>query len=105
MNRKKEVFISNKSPKKVLDLFKALSTGKDKPLKDLIIKFNLETNDGQNMSEYTDLLEKAVFDIKGIVEEKGIQSLFRLGKSHIKSSDITGLNDFELITFMVIKDE
>jgi len=105
MNKDKEVFISNKSPKKVLDIYKAVAAGKSSPNKELIIKFNLETKDGQNMNEYTDLLEKAVFDIKGIVEEKGIQSLFRLGKSSIKSNDVTGLNDFELITFMVIKDE
>lgn len=100
-----QIFISNKSPKKILDIFKSLSIGKKDVIKSVVSKFNKETKDGLYMDKYTDLLEKAVFDIKGIVEEKGIQSLFKLGKSSVKSSHIKGLNDFELITFMVIKND
>ena len=55
------------------------------------------------MDKYTGLLEKTIFDIKGYIEEKGIKSLFRLGKSTILDNKVTGLDDFELITFLVIK--
>ncbi len=55
------------------------------------------------MKKYTELLEKAVFDIKGVVEQKGIQSLFQIGQATLFENTVTGLNDFELISFLVIK--
>jgi len=55
------------------------------------------------MDKYTDMLETAIFDIKGYVEEKGVKSLFRFGKSTILENKVTGLEDFELVTFLVIK--
>jgi len=54
------------------------------------------------MHHYSDLLEKAVFDIQGKVEEKGIDSLFKLGKTSLIDKQVSGLSDFELVTFMVI---
>jgi hypothetical protein len=99
------IHISNKSPKRILDLFKSMTSGKSKVLKEVVQSFNKDTKDGTTMDKYTELLEKAVFDIKGIVEEKGVQSLFRLGHSTIKTNQVKGLNDFELVSFLVIKDE
>ena len=55
------------------------------------------------MSEYTDLLEKAVYDIKGIVGQKGIQSLFQLGQATLLDNAVSGLNDFELVSFLVVE--
>lgn len=55
------------------------------------------------MKKYTELLEKAVFNIKGVVEQKGIQSLFQIGQATLFENTVTGLNDFELISFLVIK--
>lgn len=66
-------------------------------------EFNEETKNGNKMYKYTELLEKAIFEIKGYVEEKGIKPLFRLGQATILDNKVTGLNDFELITFLVIK--
>ncbi|MCF7926317.1 MAG: helicase [Candidatus Izimaplasma sp.] len=100
-----DIHISNKSPKRILDLFKSMTTGKSDVLREVVESFNKETKDGTKMDKYTELLEKAVFDIKGIAEEKGVQSLFRLGRSTIKTNQVKGLNDFELVSFLVIKDE
>jgi hypothetical protein len=55
------------------------------------------------MSKYTYLLEAAVNDIKGIAEKKGVSSLFSLGTSSVLTNKITGINDFELISFLVVK--
>jgi hypothetical protein len=55
------------------------------------------------MSLYTKLLDGAVNDIKGTVDEKGVKSLFNVGKSNIKEQAVTGSKDFELVTFLVIK--
>jgi hypothetical protein len=97
------ILVKNTNPKKILDIYKAICIGKDEIIKDLVNEFNIETRNGNKMEKYTSLLEKAIFDIKGYIEEKGIKSLFRLGKSTILDNKVTGLNDFELITFLVIK--
>jgi superfamily II DNA or RNA helicase len=97
------ILVKNTNPKKILDIYKALCTGKDEIIKELVNEFNTETKNGNKMEKYTSLLEKAIFDIKGYIEEKGIKSLFRLGKSTILDNKVTGLNDFELVTFLVIK--
>lgn len=99
-----DIFISNKSPKSILDLYKGIAANNKDLLKEVVSEFNKETKDGYKMDKYTNLLEKAVHDIKGIVEEKGIKSLFKLGTSSITTNQIEGLNDFELISFLVIKN-
>jgi SNF2 family DNA or RNA helicase len=95
--------IKNTNPKKILDIYKAITSNKNETIKKLVNEFNQETKNGNKMDKYTGLLEKAIFDIKGYIEEKGIKSLFRLGKSTILDNKVTGLDDFELITFLVIK--
>ena len=97
------IHISNSNPKKILDICKSLCETKTKPIENLVRKFNHETKNGNDMSKYTSLLEKAVFDIKGVAEAKGIQSLFKMGESILLENTVTGLNDFELISFLVVK--
>ena len=97
------IHIKNTNPKKILDIYKVLCQGKDKPIESLVKVFNKETKNGNDMSKYTDLLEKAVFDIKGVVEQKGIQSLFQMGQATLFENTVSGLNDFELISFLVVK--
>jgi ERCC4-related helicase len=94
---------SNANPKKILDIYKAICDGKDVVEKELVKIFNKETKNGNDMSLYTKLLEVAVNDIKGTAEEKGVKSLFNVGKSNIKEQAVTGSKDFELVTFLVIK--
>lgn len=98
-----DIHIKNTNPKKILDLYKSLCETKSQPLEDLVKQFNKETKNGNDMSKYTDLLEKAVFDIKGVVQQKGIQSLFQMGQATLFENSVTGLNDFELISFLVVK--
>ena len=97
------IFIDNGSPKTILDLYKGITQDKTAVDEQAVLIFNQETQQGKNMQFYTDLLEKAVFEIKGFVEEKGIKSLFTPGKSTLTDNQINGLNDFELISFLVIK--
>ncbi|MEG0958079.1 MAG: helicase-related protein [Erysipelotrichaceae bacterium] len=98
-----DVHIKNTNPKKILDIYKALCQSKNQPIESLVKDFNKETKNGNDMSKYTQLLEKAVFDIKGIVEQKGIQSLFKMGQATLLENSVSGLNDFELISFLVVK--
>ena len=103
VNKGGSIHVKNTNPKKILDLYKVLCQTKDKPIEKLIKAFNKKTKNGSDMSEYTDLLEKAVYDIKGIVEQKGIQSLFQLGQATLLDNTVSGLNDFELVSFLVVE--
>lgn len=98
-----DIHIKNTNPKKILDIYKSLCETKSQPLEDLVKQFNKETKNGNDMSKYTDLLEKAVFDIKGVVKQRGIQSLLQMGQATLLENTVTGLNDFELISFLVVK--
>ena len=98
-----DIHIKNTNPKKILDIYKSLCETKSQPLEDLVKQFNKETKNGNDMSKYTDLLEKVVFDIKGVVQQKGIQSIFQMGQATLFENTVTGLNDFELISFLVVK--
>lgn len=89
--------------KSILDFYKKLCSGKDKVLADLVREFNSETADGKDMSKYSSLLESAIDNLIGKKEEKGMASLFRKGGTHIQKSLFKGIEDFELISFLVIK--
>lgn len=103
VNENGSIHVKNTNPKKILDLYKVLCQTKDEPIERLVKEFNKNTNNGVDMSEYTELLEKAVYDIKGIVEQKGIQSLFQMGQATLLDNTVSGLNDFELVSFLVVK--
>ena len=65
--------------------------------------FNKETKDGKRMGAYSDLLSYAIDSIVDVKEKKDLDS-FLDGKSMSFILDkINGLDDFELISFLVIK--
>lgn len=89
--------------KKILDFYKKLCVGKREVLTDLATEFNQETNEGRNMTPYSDLLEAAIQNLAGKVEEAGVASLFSKGGTALSKRAVSGLEDFELISFLVIK--
>ncbi|POO87836.1 helicase-related protein [Clostridium sp. 3-3] len=89
--------------KRILDFYKRLCSNKDDVLKDIVNAFNDETKAGKDMSKYSSLLEDAIDNIIGKKEEKGVASLFSKGGTTIQKSLFKGIDDFELISFIVIK--
>ena len=90
-------------PKNMLDTLRYLCKGKKEPIKAVYQKFNQETNDGKDMSEISALLDEAISSIIDTKEESDI-SAFLTGKQVSFLADrINGLEDFELICFLVIK--
>ena len=77
--------------------------GKAEPILDLCRDFNKETNDGRRMQHYSELLGKAVASIVEQKEQSDIDSLFSFGATSALVGDVKGLDDFELICFLVIK--
>jgi hypothetical protein len=103
MSEDGEVVIDHLSPKEMLDNFRFLCKGKREPDKALCEQFNLETDDGRNMGKYSELLGESIASIIELKEEGDMDS-FLSGKSmSFLSNKINGLDDFELISFLVIK--
>ena len=89
--------------KKILDVFKKICSGNTEVLKDLVESFNVETKGGKDMYKYSKLLEEAINNIIGEKEEKGVASLFSKGGTIIQKNLFTGIENFELITFLIVK--
>lgn len=103
VNNNGEVICNHLAPKRLLDTMRLACKGNMKPIKELCEAFNCETKDCWDMSSYSNLLQKAIGSIIEVKEEKDIASLFSLGETTALQGDISGLDDFELICFLVIK--
>ena len=91
------------NPKKMLDDIRLLCRGRKEPMKELCQRFNQETDDGKDMSEMSELLSEAINSIIDCKEESDIDSLFSAGGTSALMSAVSGLDDFELICFLVVK--
>ena len=90
-------------PKKLLDTFRFLCKGKSEADITLCSAFNKETKDGRDMSEISELLSESISSILDVKEESDIDSLFKAGGTSALVSDVSGLDDFELICFLVVR--
>ena len=99
-----EVVCDHLSPKDMLDRMRYLCKGKTEPISELYRKFNKETRDGKNMKEVSALLGQSIASIIEVKEESDIDSFLGGGQISFLSDTIKGLDDFELICFLVIKE-
>ncbi len=90
-------------PKNMLDALRFLCKGREMPYQALCQQFNQETDDGRNMEDISDLLEEAIRSIIDVKEESDVDSLFHKGGTTALLSEISGMEDFELICFVVVK--
>ena len=97
-----EIVCDYLNPKKLLDDMRLLCRGKSEPITEVYTKFNKETDDGKNMSEMSVLLSEAINSIIDTKEESDIDSLFKSGGTSALLSEIKGIDDFELVTFLVV---
>ncbi len=98
-----EIVCDYLDPKTLLDTFRYLCRGKKDPDIALCHAFNKETNDGRDMKEVSLLLNDAINSIIDVKEESDIDSLFSTGGTSALVSKISGLEDFELICFLVVR--
>ena len=88
--------------KKVLDLLKKQGLGKRHPEAKAIDRMNRITQNGRDMSHYRRLLESGVTSIIGKSEEKGVESLFSRGGTHLTPESFRGMEDFEVVSYLVV---
>lgn len=97
-----EVITNHLQPKDTLDIMRHLARGRSAPDKDLCGRFNRATNNGRNMGKVSRLLEDAILSIIDAKDEGDIDSFFSSGQTTFLSGGFSGLDDFELICFMVV---
>lgn len=98
-----EIICDYLNPKKLLDIMRFLCKGQSEPIKSVYEEFNKETEDGKNMGKLSSLLSDVVASIIKTKEGNEIDSLFQYGGTSALISTISGLDDFELICFLVIR--
>lgn len=104
ISREGEVVTNHLSPKELLDKLRFLCKGKSEPIREAYSLFNKETRDGKNMKEYSNLLGDAIASIISVKEENDTDAFLSGGKvSFAKTTKIKGLEDFELICFLVVE--
>ena len=98
-----KVICDHLSPKEMLDKMRFLCKGKTEPIPELYRAFNKETRDGRNMSEFSKLFGDAIASIIEVKEESDIDSFLGGGQVSFLADEIKGLDDFELICFLVVR--
>ena len=91
--------------KKLLDLLRASCKDRSEPALDVCRIFNRTTHDGRKMEAYSSLLGTAIRSMIELKDEKDLDSLFTSRKTTALVDTIAGLDDFELIAFLVVQGD
>ena len=97
-----EILLNFSQTKKVLGLWKRLSLGRKNTETKALQRFNEATRNAMDMSLYQALLSRAVSAITGKAEERGVKSLFHRGGTSLCKGDFKGMNDFEVVSYLVL---
>jgi hypothetical protein len=89
--------------KRLLDLIRSVAKPSEEPILEAYQPFNQRTQDGRDMGVYSDLLTAAIHSIVQVREERELDSLFTGLKSTALTGPSTGLDNFELIAFLVVE--
>ncbi|MBW2118174.1 MAG: ATP-dependent helicase [Deltaproteobacteria bacterium] len=94
-------------PKQILEIYRVLSAGKTTPYAQLCDLFDVETCNGSDMTKYSELLKSAVDSIIRTFQKRAISHL-QSGRGAVlmeQQDQVKETDDFELITWLVIKNE
>jgi hypothetical protein len=98
-----EILCDHLSPKEMLDNMRYLCKGKKEPIAELYRPFNKETKDGHKMKAFSELLGQAITSIIEVKSESEIDSFLSGDKVSFLANKINGIDDFELICFLVVR--
>ena len=103
ISKESEVVIDHLDPKSMLDTMRHLCRGNATPILDLCRRFNSETRDGQRMGMYSRLLGEAISSLIKVKEDTDLFSFLDGDSGSLFGNEIRGLDDFELICFLIIR--
>jgi len=88
--------------KQILDRLKRLSVGRDLPDAEACRRFDASTRHGEDMTLAQRLLAAAVGSVAGTGTERAVESLFKPGGTAALPGEFAGVNDFEVVAFLVV---
>lgn len=100
-----EIIADHTEVKPLLDIARAACRGRSEPIEAACRPFNKATDDGRDMGFYSDLLVQAIGSIIQVQDEKDLDSLFSGGRTSALTNLISGLDDFELMSFLVVQEQ
>lgn len=98
-----DVAINHLQAKPLLDRIRAACKGKESADEVVCQRFNQSTQDGRKMAHYSVLLDQAIHAMVAVKEQSDIDSLFSGGPTTALKNEIAGLDQFELINFIVVQ--
>jgi hypothetical protein len=102
MNEDGAAFLPYTRAKHILDRIKRLCLGRDLPDAAACARFDKATKQGEDMAAAQKLLASAVASIVGKSTERAVASLFVPGGTHAMKGEFAGINDFEVLAFLVV---
>jgi hypothetical protein len=99
-----DIIADHTEVKRLLDLIRTSCKGQSSPIQNVCRLFNEQTQDGRKMGQYSELLSQAIRSMIYVKEEHDIDSLFSGGRTTALVHTIAGLDDFELIAFLVVQE-
>lgn len=99
-----QVIADHTQVKHLLDLIRSGARDLTAPVTEVCSVFNAATQDGAEMSHYSQLLDDAIRSMIDVTQEQDVESLFTAGGTTALHQSIEGLDDFELIAFLAIVD-
>ncbi|HIP17817.1 MAG TPA: helicase [Sulfurovum sp.] len=103
VSREGEIMYGHTRAKKILDLYKKLCKGQHSAIDEAVSLFHKETKRGKEMQAYRSLFKEAVDSIIGKKEETGVASLFERGGTTLTADTFKGMEDFEIISYLVVE--
>jgi hypothetical protein len=97
-----EVVLPYTQAKRMLDWLKRLSLGRDLPDAQACKAWDKTTRHGEDMRQAQQLLAAAVASVAGKSAERAVASLFTPGGTHAMKGEFAGLNDFEVLAYLVV---
>src|SRR5690606_16028894 len=97
-----EVLLPFTQAKRVLDRLQRLCTGRDEVDADAAQRFDRATEGERDMAATRELLARAVASIVGKGEERAVESLFTPGGTHALAGEFAGIDDFEVLAYLVV---
>lgn len=98
-----ELLFNHVDSKKILDAVRMLCKGKSEPITDLCKELSLETDEYHDMEAYSELLKQSIGSILRTEEEKDVLSLFKSGGTTALRNTFKGIEDFKLISFLIVR--
>lgn len=92
--------------KQILEIYRLMCSGKSQAFEELCEIFNTETKQGEDMQKYSELLAKAIDEISRIFNKRSNQKITGNDRGALlipKSKRINETNNFELVTWLILK--